>query len=180
MWPSPVFACHGWYRSTKLCKRQLVSSWSCARWSIISYISLGCTLPTLLTLPGHLSVVTTDLIGAYKCPSSQGLSPRRSNQTTLVDPSAHVLAGVTVDGCLSQVVRTDMGMHSHPRWSAALAPVNRWSLWPVCYHPDSISPPSVSGVDGKLTWSLWCLVFFPSTCPGWSCVMDSYRSVSHA
>lgn len=50
MWPSPVFACHGWYRSTKLRKRQLVSSWSCPRRSIISYISLGCTLPTLLTL----------------------------------------------------------------------------------------------------------------------------------
>lgn len=161
MWPSPVFACHGWYRSTKLCKRQLVSSWSCTRWSIISYISLGCTLPTLLTLlitsrwwPQTWSGRTN----VRFCKASPHADQTRPRLLIRQRKFLQVRLLIVASCCLSECENRhgDAFTSSLVYWSGS-------SQSMVCVTsllPSRLNiPPSVSGVDGKLTLSLWCLVF---------------------
>lgn len=96
-----------------------------------------------------------------------GLCSRTSTHSTFVDPSARTLAGVIVDGCLLQIVRTDNGdelASSLVYWSGS----SQSMTCVLSLLPSRLNiPPSVSGVDGKLTFLLWCLVC-QHMCPDWS------------
>lgn len=81
-----------------------------------------------------------------------GLCSRTSTHSTFVDPSARILAGVIVDSCLLQMVRTDNGdelASSLVYWAGS----SQSMTCVLGLVPSRLNiSPSVSGVDGKLTF----------------------------